>query len=262
MRDDSQYGYASETGELDRLDDRQERRPSGNAVVARAGVWFFALASLMFLGLAGVVTWRWLDRNVLHWGVEAGRTETVNHAELVQRVRAFELATVKHTYQGEAHIDAGKVLAAGPVRRSLPSWVAGQQLDVTGKVTVTAGVDLSGVRPEDMEIVRQGKDVRVVIRVPAPRVLSSELEPDTLDMDTRSGVITRLGRGVGLGEKDLRDRAADEVIAGARESAVRGGILQDAGRETERRLQAFLQSMPQTGERVTYVVEVREPSVQ
>ena len=46
----------------------------------------------------------------------------------------------------------------------------------------------------------------------------------------------------------------------ARSTAVEQGILNDAAREAERRLQGFLQSLPQTGsERVTYTVVVREP---
>ena len=43
---------------------RERRSP-----VTRAGIWFFTLASLVFLGLASEVTWRWLDRNLLHWGM-------------------------------------------------------------------------------------------------------------------------------------------------------------------------------------------------
>jgi hypothetical protein len=166
---------------------------------------------------------------------------------------------VKHTYAGQAHLDADGVLNAGPKRVPLPGWMAGQELDVSGMVTVTAGVDLARVRPEDMEVTRRGKEVRVTIRVPAPQVLSSELVPATLDMSTRSGVLTKLRQSVGLERQDLRDRAADEVTRVARDTAVDEGILSDAARETERRLQAFLQSLPQpAGERVTYTVVVRE----
>lgn len=255
MLEDSQYANVP-----DQPEPSGEHRRSGGAAAGKAGVWFFMLAALLLFGLSAVVTWQWLDRNVLHWGVAEGRTETVNHAALLERVRAFELATVKHTYAGQAHVDATKMLNAGPVRLPLPGWAAGQQLDVTGKVTVTAGVDMSRVRPEDMQVTRQGKETRVLIRVPAPAVLSTELVPNSLDMSTSSGVLTRVGRAVGVHERDLRDRAADQVMLTARDTALQQGILDDAARETERRLQGFLQSLPQPGGRVTYVVEVAPPA--
>lgn len=258
MRDDTQRHTGPEGWET------AVYRPPERARVqpARVGAWFFALASVMLFVLAGAVTWRWLDRNVLHWGIEQGQTETVNSAQLLERVRAFQLATVKQTYAGQARIDATKTLAAGPVRVALPIWAAGQQLDVTGRVIVTAGVDLARVRPEDMEVTRQGKDTLVRIRVPAPEIMSTELAPDSLQMSTRTGVITRAIQGVGGGDKDLRDRAADEVTRVARETALRQGILEDSRGEAERRLQAFLQSLPQSGGRVTYVVEVQAPAAQ
>ena len=242
-----------------------EDRPAERTGVSagRVGAWFFALAALVLFGLSAVIAWRWLDRNLLHWGVDDGKTTEVNSAELLERVRAFELATTKHTYGGQAQVEAGKVLNAGPARVELPSFLAGQKMNVKGKVIVTAGVDLSKVRPEDMEVSRQGRETRVTIYVPAPEVLSAELVPNTLDMDTSAGLFTRIRTAVGLSEKDLRDRAADQLVVVAKESAVEQGILDDAARETERRLQAFLQSLPQTGnDRTTYIVVVRPPNAQ
>ena len=236
----------------------EKGRTSG---VGRAGAWFFALAGLLLLGLSGLVAWRWVDRNLLHWGIDDGQTTQVNSAELLERVRAFELATVKHTYDANAQVDASKVLNAGPLHASLPSWMAGQKLDVTADVAVAAGVDLSKVRPEDMQIVRDGDAVRVLITVPAPELLSAELVPSTLDMDTSRGFLTWLKTSVGLSEKDLRDIAADQVVLTAKQNAAEQGILDDAAREAEARLQTFLNSLPQTGdERVTYQVVARPAS--
>lgn len=235
----------------------------GRSPVATGGIWFFAIASFLLLGLSGLIAWRWVDGNILHWGIKDGTTTEVNSAELLERVRAFELATTKHTYAGNAHVDAAKVLSAGPARLSLPSFLAGQKLDVKGNVTITAGVDLATIRPEDMQVTRQGKDVHVVITVPAPEILSAELVPNTLDLETSQGVLTRIRSSVGLSETDLRDQAADQVVAVAKRSALEQGILNDAARETERRLQAFLQSLPQTGsERVTYTIVARPPAAQ
>ena len=238
-------------------------RTPGRSPLATIGVWSFALASLLLLGLSGLMTWRWVDRNLLHWGIEDGKTTQVNSAELLERVRAFELTTVKHTYGGDAHVDAAKIFSAGPARLSLPSWMAGQKLEVSGKVTIAAGVDLARVRPEDMQITRQGRDVQVVITVPAPELLSAELVPNTLNMDTSQGVLTRIKTTAGFDEKDLRDRAADQLVVAAKRGALEQGILDEAAREAERRLQAFLNALPQTGDgRTTYVVVARPPAEQ
>jgi hypothetical protein len=230
--------------------------------VRRAGMWSFALGSVMLLVLASLMTWRWVDANLLHWGVDDGRTETVNGAELLEQIRAFELATVKQTHATQSRIEAEKVLNAGPMHVSLPGWAAGQRLDVKGRAIVTAGVDLSRVGAQDMEVIRNGKDTQVLIRLPAPEVLSTELVPNTLNLDASSGVLTRIGQSIGVSERDLRARAADQVIVAARENALEQGILDEAGRESERRLQAFLQSLPQPGGKVTYIVTVREPAAQ
>jgi len=235
--------------------------PPAGGGAGRIGVWFFAAASLILFSLSGLVAWRWLDANLLHWGVADSRTTEVNHAELLERVRAFELGTIKHTYSGNAHVDAAKALNAGPARVSLPGWIAGQSLDVKGKTIVTAGVDLSKIAPEDMQVTREGKDARVVITLPAPEILSAELVPDTLDMDTGAGLLTRITTALGVSEKDLRDRAADQIVAVSKESALEQGILDDAAREAELRLQRFLNSLPQSGDgRTTYLVQVRPPA--
>lgn len=228
---------------------------------AKIGGLIILLTSMLLLGLSGLVAFRWIDGNLLHWGVEDAGEARVNHAELLARVRAFELATVKHTYASEAHIDVNKAFAAGPARISLPGWLAGQKLDVKGNVIVTAGVDLAGVRPEDMELTREGKTAMVLIKLPAAQVLSTQIEPNTLDMSTSAGALTRIKTQLGLSEEDLRDRAADELVTVAEATAVRGGLLAEATRETEQRLAAFLQSLPQGGdEKVTYVIVVREPA--
>jgi hypothetical protein len=237
------------------------RREGGTGL--KAAALFFVVAALMFVAMTGFLAWRWADANLLHWGVEDGKTQELNHAELLQQIQAFELATVKQTYSGQAHVEAPKVLRAGPASWQLPGFVAGQELDANGKVIITAGVDLSKVRPEDMQVTRNGKDVHVTIRVPAPEILSTELVPNTLNMNASAGMITRVSQAAGLSEKDLHERAADQVTLIARDTALQQGILEIAARETEQRLQAFLQSLPATGsEKVTYSVVARQPSAQ
>lgn len=237
----------------------QPNRPaaSGGHLI-RNSVLAMLLSGMLFVGVGGYLSWQWLDGHLLHWGVQGGATETVNSAELLQRVRSFELATVKHTYAAQAHVDTSKVLNAGPKKIDLPGWVDGQKLDAKGNVIITAGIDLARVKPEDMTVSRQGKDTLVTIQLPPSAVLSAELAPDTLDTSTSSGLFSRLRQSVGLSEKDLRDQAADQVTKSARDAAIQQGILDDADREAERRLQAFLNSLPQAGNngRVIYTVIV------
>lgn len=228
--------------------------------IARIGVLSFSLASILMLGVAGMATYRWLDSNLFHWGLADSKPTSVNQAELLQKVHAFELVTVKNTYQSQSHRSISDILNAGSIHVTLPGWLAGQQLAVKGRVTVTAGVDLSQVTQGDMDVSRRGKDLRVLIRIPAAQVTSTELVPNSLTMSSSAGMLTNLGLALGMNEKDLRNRAADEVMRTARETALRQGIREDAAGEAERRLQAFLQSLPQNGSgHITYTVIARQP---
>jgi hypothetical protein len=241
----------------------QASDPNGNGNGAagvwspgKVAAWAFLLSIIVLFGVSAFMAWRWLDQNALQWGVEEAReTTTIDRAELVRRVRAFELTTVKHTYNAETSIAAAKVLNAGPVHVTVPGLISGQEMRVRANVTVGAGVDLQQITADDMEIIRDAGETRVIVRTPAPEVLSTELEPGTLDISTSAGIITRIRQTVGLPEKDLRDRSVDAVVGVAQDGAIEKGILREAQEETERRLQALLQSLPQPGtERVTYVV--------
>jgi hypothetical protein len=221
----------------------------------------FTIASPLSIALVAFMAWRWVDSNVLSLGIKDGRTTVVNQALLLDKIRAFELATIKHTYQSNARIDASKDFNAGVTEVGLPSWLAGQKMSLYGKVTVTAGADLSQVTKEDLRIARRGDDVRVTIVLPAPQVLSAEVMPDTLDIETSQGVLTRLRSRIGFNEKDLKDDALDRLIVVARDGALKNGLLEGAQRELTWRMQGFLNSLAATGsERVTYVVETRPPA--
>jgi hypothetical protein len=231
----------------------------GGLGAGRLAAWLFAGAALLMLAFSGLISYRWVQANLFHWGVSTSSTVEINQAQLLERVRAFELTTVKHTYASHGQIDVKKEFGAGPVGIGLPGWIAGQKLDVKGDVVVMAGVDLALVQPEDMEITQQGDGTLVVIRLPAARIMATEIKADTLDISTSAGVLTRLRTTIGLSEQDLRDRSAGQLTDVARESAIEQGILADAAREAEQRLAAFLQSLPQpAGTHVTYVVMARQ----
>jgi hypothetical protein len=80
---------------------------------------------------------------------------------------------------------------------------------------------------------------------------------NSIDISTSQGVLTRLRGRIGFSEADLKDGALDRLIGVARDGAVKNGILDDAQRETQWRLEGFLNSLPSAGDaRVTYIVKV------
>jgi hypothetical protein len=209
------------------------------------------------------MAWRWADDNVLHWGVEVAHETTIDHAELLSRVRAFEMVTVKHTYEGNASIETEEVLKAGPKQVTLPGFIAGKRMQAQANVVVAVGVDLDQLKASDMEIRQDGTQTRVIVHTPSPVILSTEIVPGTFDVSTDAGFVTSIRQAAGRDHDDLRDRAVDAVVSVAQETAIEQGILVESQRETERRLQSFLQSLPQVGDQsITYVVVTRDPVLQ
>jgi hypothetical protein len=232
---------------------------------ARPAAGFFGQAGrFLLLGLvlfsiafSGYMGWQWLDRNLLHWGIEDGKVTVFDDAQIIERIRAFEVITVKHTYDASTSIDVSKDLNAGPARVALPGWIAGQDMRASAQVEVAAGVDLSAVTVSDIEVFYEAETTRVLVRIPAPQLFSRQLLPDTMDMDTSQGVLTRLKTRLGGSEKDLRDQAADRLAVAAETSALENGILTEAGVEAKLRLGRFLNDVASaTSQNVVYVVEV------
>ena len=218
----------------------------------------FTIASLVAIAFSAFMAWNWFNANVFSLGINDGETTVVNQARLLEKVRAFEIVTIKHTYQSNAAIEASKDLTVGVTDFGLPSWLAGQKMQVNGRVTVTAGADLSQLKPEDITVVRQGDRVLVTVFLPAPQVVSAEPVPNSIDIETSQGVLTRLRTRVGFSEKDLKDGALDRLIAVAKDGAVKNGLLDDAQRETQWRLEGFLNSLPAAGDtHVTYIVRMQ-----
>lgn len=226
----------------------------------RAAGWLTLLATVAGIVLTAYMGWRWLDSNIFSIGIEDAGTVTVNEAELIESIRSFELVTVKNSYDASSNTDFKKRLNAGFTKIALPGWIAGQELDVEAEVTVAAGVDLNQVRAEDIEIIKQGSNSVVVVRIPEAQITSTEVNAETFDISTGSGLLTKVRGGVGLGNRDVRDGALEQVTAEARRQALDEGILAVATREARARLQAFLQGLPQTGDgSVVYLVEVQAP---
>jgi hypothetical protein len=218
----------------------------------------FTIAALLAMAFTTFMAFNWFNDNVFSLGIHDGETTVVNQAVLLEKVRAFELVTIKHTYQSNASIEASKDLNIGVADLGLPSWLAGQKMQVNGKVTVTAGADMSHLRKEDIVVSRQGDRMLVTLNLPAPQILSAEPVANSMDIETSQGLLTRFRSRVGLSEKDLKDDALDRLISVAKSGAVKNGLLNDAQRETQWRLEGFLNSLPGAGDgHVIYVVHVQ-----
>ena len=237
---------------------REERR-EGHSPLVR----LLASATLVFLlGFSGLITWNWVERNLLHWGIDDGKTAQVNSADLLQRLQVFQVVSVRDTYAANARIDVEKVFRAGPAKTSLPSWLAGQDMKISGKVLVSAGVDLGALVPSDIQVQHNGRDTHLVISVPAPQVIATELVPNSMNMDTSQGILTRLKIRLGFSEADLRDQSVDQLSRSARKEAERTGLLDEAGRQVQVRLETFLATLSQADrDHVTYEVRVRTTPV-
>jgi hypothetical protein len=87
-----------------------------------------AAGLIFFLAFSSYLTWRWAERNLLHWGIDDSKTTRANQAGLLERLQVFQVVSVKDKYSVHNSVDVDKALSAGPARVSLPGWVAGQNM--------------------------------------------------------------------------------------------------------------------------------------
>ncbi|MEO6398360.1 MAG: DUF4230 domain-containing protein [Tepidiformaceae bacterium] len=226
----------------------------------RAAGWLLVASAVVVLIYGGWVGWRWVNDNLFSLGVEDAGQVTVDRAQLLASVRAFELVTVKNTYDSSSHTAFKKRLNAGFTKIPLPGWVAGEELDVKAKVVVAAGVDLQQVTASDIEVLREGPDPVVVIRIPEATILSTEIDAQSFNISTGSGLLTKVGQTVGINRgDDIRDGSVASVVSAAQKQAIEDQILPQATEEARAKLQAFLQALPQAGggSHVLYLVEIQ-----
>jgi hypothetical protein len=247
--------------DIERGDARVAARPSWSpTAIAQMLLAGSILASTALLVGAGVLTWRWADQHLLHPGLASTQQATVSRTQLIREVQAFQLVTVKQTYAARTQQSVTQAFNLGANRITLPGWLAGEQVTVQGQAQVLAGVDLAQVRPEDIVVRDSGKTRTVQITIPAPQILSTELVPDTLRVSTSVGLLPQIEQALGISDDQLRVRSADLLLQAGQQAAQQQGIEASAATEAQRRLTDFLQSLPASGNRVTYTVTVKRPS--
>lgn len=228
--------------------------------VSKTLKWFAGSLVAVLVLIGALVSWRWIDGTLFGLGIEDAGTTTVDEAQLLERVRTFELVTTRDTYDTQSNTEFHKRLNLGIKKFSLPGFLAGEELDVKAQVTVAAGVDLAGITPDDLQVIQQGDGTVVVVRIPQAQLMGTEIDGESFDISTGQGLFDRMGSAVGLGGRDVRDGAVDAVTKLAEEAAIAGGLLTEASLAARDQLQGFLQSLPQgEGEQVVYLVEFQAP---
>ena len=100
---------------------------------------------------------------------------------------------------------------------------------------VTAGVDLSGMTEDDIQVDEARRSVRIVL--PPPVVLSARLDND------RTYVHTRKTDALAIRQDTLETRARLEAERSLRNAALAAGILDHAHTSAERTLRALMRSL-------------------
>lgn len=109
---------------------------------------------------------------------------------------------------------------------------------------VTAGVDLSGLKPKDVTIDEQHKTARFVL--PAPRILSSRLD------NKHTYVKSRTTDLLAKREKSLETRAREEAERAIVKAARDSGILERARNSVTRTVTSLARSLGYSNVQVTY----------
>jgi hypothetical protein len=146
---------------------------------------------------------------------------------LLKRVQALsELVTVKYVMEKA-------IVWNDPPQGVLGQFFAGDNhILLLAQGVVKAGVDLSQLKPEDLQV--QGKTI--VIRLPSARITDAYLD------DSQTKVVERTTGFLRAFDKDLEQNIRHDAVADIRSAAWRSGIRKDAEERARAQLKdLFLQ---------------------
>ncbi len=151
------------------------------------------------------------------------RTDTPT---VVRRVQALaKLETSRYTLE--------KILDAERTRQGVPTWLAGEKLVFVAHGEVVAGLDLSKLSEDDVQVVGD----TLTITLPEPEILYSRLDNENSYVyDRDEGLFSEA-------DKDLEGHVRATAEQQLRESALEDGILDEARANGEQSLEALLGSM-------------------
>lgn len=145
---------------------------------------------------------------------------------VVRRVQALaRLETSRYTME--------KILDAERMRRYVPSWLVGEKLVFVAHGEVVAGLDLSKLTEEDVQI----SGDTLTLSLPEPEILYSRIDNEkSYVYDRDEGILSEA-------DKDLESQVRATAEQQLRESALEDGILEAARTNGEKTLDALLTSM-------------------
>jgi len=112
----------------------------------------------------------------------------------------------------------GEVVVRGERKGILPTWISGDRVLLVGRGEVVAGLDLSALRSQDVQV----KGQELSVRLPAPQILHTRL-------DNRRSVVHDRTSGILSGpDRDLDGQVREEAEQRIRAAALESGILRTA----------------------------------
>jgi hypothetical protein len=152
-------------------------------------------------------------------------TIDTSRPSVVERVQALSKLETVH-YQIEKVISG---TSSGP----LPEPLTGDKILLVAHGEVVAGIDLSKVKPQDVE----ETGTAVTLTLPAPEILLSKLDNDKTHVyDRQTGIFSKPDPDL---ESKLRSTAEREIVQAAQED----GILSQATSNAEQTLRTLLEGL-------------------
>lgn len=154
--------------------------------------------------------------------IDASRPSVVSQIQKLQRLETVVFGM-------------DKIVVGERESKYLPRFLAGDRLLLIVFGEVTAGIDLSRVQANDVDIDPEGPVIRLTI--PAPEILSTRLDNERTRVYSReTGLFSRV-------DPDLETDARREAERQVRQAAVEGGILDTATKNARVTLSSFLQGL-------------------
>jgi hypothetical protein len=187
---------------------------------ARKAMILVAVAALFLIGVyLGVKLPRLFGRQ--------GATRTYDTPMLLQQVQTLsELVTVKYVLQKVEVWD-------DPPPPVLSLFAGDNRILLLAQGTVKAGIDLSQIKPGDVQI----RDKTIIIKLPPARITDCYLNDKETQVIERS---TGLFRSF---DKDLEQKIRNTVLADMKSDALRGGIRTEAEDRARTQLASFFRLM-------------------
>jgi len=187
----------------------------------------FRVVILIFLAVLLLVFGLMVGFGV-HGFLAGGAPVTLSTATVLRQVQTLsQLVTVKYVME---KVVVRTVPAGNPIGRAVGSE---DRVLLLAHGIVKAGVDLSGLKPEDVRI----GDKKVTIRLPASLVTDAYLdEEQTKVLDRTTGLFTTF-------DKNLEQDARAEAVEAIRRAARNSGIIKDADERARLQLTAFFHQM-------------------